>query len=572
MTGMADNPADLLPELLLLAGAVGGLLAGLFLPRDRQRLVAWICGLALAGALAATAVAAFRPDTMAFEAFSVDLLTHVARATVIVATLLVVVLAGGWARGRRREAEIYVLVLLAALGAIMLAGAADLLVLVAAYLLASIPAYALAGFAKDGPGVEAALKYYLMGAFLGVLMLAGVTLFYGLAGTTAYQGLGQARGGAAGLAVVLLLAGLLFKAGGVPAHFWVPDVTEGASRVVAAFVTTVPKAGAFVALLRVAAEVFAGLDVGWRPLVAIVAAATMTLGNLAAFHQDNVRRLLAYSTVSQAGYLLVPVAMAGGSELAGPALLFYVAAYAITNVGAFAVVVAVGRESLAGYAGLSRGSPVLFLALVVCLLGLVGTPPTAVFVGKVLVFAAAWDAGYAWLAALAAINTVAGVFYYLRWIRPALRPGEPVTAARPAAVVACVAAALSLVLGLGSGLVLLLRPGVPAVPAVRSGTPAHHPVGLAAGVLDRGHDEALLHRPVGEHAHPAVRQVHVDADHSRDQGQLALHRLDAFCTAAGVQSGDVVGDEAVDKRDHGLLRSAVQGLGMAASWLGRTLF
>ncbi|TMR93557.1 NADH-quinone oxidoreductase subunit N [Nonomuraea basaltis] len=453
MTGMNENPLDLLPELLILAGAVIGLLAALFLPRGRQWLVGWICGIALVAALAATSVAAFRPDLMAFEAYSVDLLTHVARATVIVATLLALFLAAGWARDNSREAEVYVLIMLAALGTVILAGADDLLVLVAAYLLASIPAYALAGFAKDAAGTEAALKYYLMGAFLGVLMLAGVTLLYGLAGTTAYQEFGPIRGGAAGLAVVLLLGGLLFKAGGVPAHFWVPDVTEGASRAVAAFVTTVPKIGALVALLRLAVEVFAGLDTGWRPLIAIVAAATMTLGNLAAFYQDNVRRLLAYSTISQAGYLLVPIAVAGQSELAEPALLFYVAAYAITNLGAFAVVLAAGRDLLADYAGLARASPGLILALIVCLLGLVGTPPTAVFIGKVLIFTTAWDGGYAWLAVVAAINTVASVFYYLRWIRPTFQPGGAVTVARGPARIAYVAAAISLLLGVGSGVV-----------------------------------------------------------------------------------------------------------------------
>jgi NADH-quinone oxidoreductase subunit N len=454
---MTENPLDLLPELLILAGAVIGLLAGLRAPRERQRIVAWICAAALVGSVVAAVSAARRPDTMAFGAFAVDPPTHVARVAVAVATLLIVALAAGWARGSSREAEVYVLILLSALGAVVLAGAADLLVLVAAYLLAGIPAYALAAFAKDGPGTEAGLKYYLMGAFLGVVMLAGVTLLYGLTGGTAYWHVarGLPASPAAAVAVLLLLAGVLFKAGCVPAHFWVPDVTEGASRAVAAFVTTVPKIGAFVALLRLASEVFAGSGTGWGPLLAILATATMTLGNLAAFHQDNVRRLLAYSTISQAGYLLVPLAVAGGTDLAGPALLFYVAAYALTNIGAFAVVIAVGDDSLAGYAGLAGRAPRLALALVVCLLGLVGTPPTAVFVGKVLVFAAAWDGGYAWLAAVAVLNTVASLFYYLRWIRPLFQPGgEGPVPAGVAVWIACAGAALSVLLGIGSGLVL----------------------------------------------------------------------------------------------------------------------
>jgi NADH-quinone oxidoreductase subunit N len=442
------NPLGLLPELLILAGAVIGLLTGSFLPRNRQPIVAWICGLALAGAAMAAAVAAVGPDLTAFDAYAVDPVTNATRATVAVATLLAIGPAARWARGNSREAEVYVLLLLAALGAVLMAGAADLLVLVAAYLVASIPAYALAGFAKDAPGTEAALKYYLMGAFLGVLMLAGVTIAYGTAGATAYPELP----GIPAAGVVLLLAGLLFKAGAAPAHFWVPDVAEGASRPVAAFVTTVPKIGAFAALFRLADGVF-----DEPVLLAVLAVATMTLGNLAAFHQDNVRRLLGYSTISQAGYLLVPIAVAGRTSLAEPALLFYLAAYAVTNLGAFAVVVAVGSDRLGDYAGLARRSPWTASALVVCLLGLVGTPPTAVFAGKLLAFAAAWDGGYAWLAVVMAANTVASLFYYLRWIRPLFsRAGEPPVVTGRLAPGLAVA---SILLGVASGAVLLVFPG-----------------------------------------------------------------------------------------------------------------
>ncbi|MFG1683389.1 NADH-quinone oxidoreductase subunit N [Nonomuraea sp. NPDC049269] len=443
---MTENPLDLVPELLILLGAVAGLLTGLFLPRPRQWIAAWICGLALAGAMAATAVVMKNPDKMAFAAYAVDPLTNVTRATVALATLLVIIMTTRWARGHPRETEVYTLLLLAALGTVLMAGADDLLVLVAAYLLASIPAYALAGFGKDAPGTEAALKYYLMGAFLGVLMVAGVTLVYGMAGATAYPGLDAPVVG-----VILLLAGLLFKAGGVPAHFWVPDVTEGASRPVAAFVTTVPKIGALVALFRLAGEVF-----DEPALIAVLAVATMTLGNLAAFHQDNVRRLLAYSTISQAGYLLVPVAMAGRTGIASPALLYYVAAYAITNLGAFAVVVSLGSDRLGDYAGLARRSPWAAFALVVCLLGLIGTPPTGVFVGKLLVFAAAWDGGYAWLAVVVAVNTVASVFYYLRWIRPLFAREAVGGAAR--GWLAPVIAVASVAFGVAGGIVLLVLP------------------------------------------------------------------------------------------------------------------
>ncbi|MBA3575211.1 MAG: NADH-quinone oxidoreductase subunit N, partial [Pseudonocardiales bacterium] len=354
-------------------------------------------------------------------------------------------------------------------GAIMLVGAADLLLLVAAYLLASIPLYALAGFCKDASGTEAALKYYLMGALLGVVMLTGVTLLYGAGGATGYATLADtlpdAPHGAVAVGLVAVLAGLLFKIGAVPAHFWVPDVTEGASAPVAAFVTTIPKIGGLIAAYRLLAEALPGSTVDWPLLIAVLAAASMTLGNLAAFFQDNVRRLLAYSTISQVGYLLLAVTVATRSDLALPALLFYLAAYAVTNLGVFAVVTELPNATrITDYRGLARRHPGLAAVLVVCLLGLVGTPPTAVFLGKLEVFTAAIDGGYTWLAALAVVNTVASLFYYLRWIAPAfLSPATAGDALAPAgrwsAVGAYSAGAASLALGIGGGVVLPLLTG-----------------------------------------------------------------------------------------------------------------
>lgn len=458
-----ENPADLLPELCVLGTAVTGLLTGSFLPRTRQWIVAVLCGTGLVAGLVTAGLAARRADLTTFDAFMLDPLTHVTRIVVTAATLLVIGLAAGPLRGHRRESEFHTLLMLAALGTIVLGAASDLLVLVAAYLLAGIPGYVLAGFGKDAPGTEAALKYYLMGAFLGILMLAGVTLLFGLGRGTSYEtlaaGLGTAPGGAVAVGVVLLLAGLMFKAGAVPAHFWVPDVTEGAPRVVAAFVTTVPKIGAFAALYRFAVQALPPGRDDWPLLVAVIAAATMTLGNLAAFAQRNVRRLLAYSTISQAGYLLVPIAMAGRTDLAEPALLFYLAGYAVTNLGAFAVVIAVGRDDLLAYTGLARRSPLLAVSLVVCLLGLVGTPPTAVFVGKLLIFGAALDGHYTWLAVAAAVNSVASVFYYLRWIVPMMRRRDGGGERRPAPSarwIAYAAAGGSLVLGIGAGIPLAI--------------------------------------------------------------------------------------------------------------------
>ncbi|WP_019815323.1 NADH-quinone oxidoreductase subunit N [Saccharomonospora saliphila] len=461
---MSEDLLRALPELLLTGAAVLGLLLGSFLPRTRQWPVRALAAVTCVAALAATAARWPRPGTSVFEGtYSVDVATGAVRVVVLASVLLVLALSGPSVRGTRRETEFVVLTLLAALGAVLLAGADDVLLLTAAYLLASIPLYALTGLAGDSWGTEATMKYYLLGALVGVTMLVGLTILFGLAGATTYPALARALPGAAPAVVAvgatLLLAGPLFKAGAVPVHFWVPDVTEGTRTPVAALVTTVPKIGAVVAVHRVTTTALDTTTVDWRLLVAVLAALTMTLGNLAAFFQDDARRLLAYSTVSQVGYLLIAVAAAGRSDLAVPGLLLYLAAYAITNLGAFAVVAALPRlRALTDYRGAFRRRPGTALALTVCLLGLVGTPPTGVFAGKLTVFTAAFEAGLGWLVVVAIVNTVASLFYYLRWIAPTLRTDG---GARPddgfslvPARTAFTAAALSLAIGPLAGPIL----------------------------------------------------------------------------------------------------------------------
>ena len=424
MTDLNEDPFALATEILLLLGAVGGLLAGLWLPRSRQWLVSILSSITLLSALATTAVSMTRePETVFSGTYAIDTATNVARLVVLASALLVVCLSIETVRGHGRETEYYALLLLASLGAVTMAGANDLLLLAAAYLVASTPVYALVAFAKDAAGTEAALKYYLMGSFLGVAMLIGVTVLFGAGGATLYPDLADGLTAAPRAAVVVglvgVLAGLLFKTGAVPGHFWVPDVTQGAPTPVAAFVTTIPKIGGLVAAYRLLDVALPDSTVDWPLLVALISAASMTLGNLAAFFQDDPKRLLAYSTISQVGYLLMAVAVAGRTDLALPSLLYYLAAYSVTNLGAFAVLVELpGMRTLGDAAGLFRRHPGLALTLVVCLLGLVGTPPTAVFVGKLTVFSAALDGGLGWLVVLAAVNTVASVFYYLRWIAP----------------------------------------------------------------------------------------------------------------------------------------------------------
>ncbi len=458
---MNEDPLALLPEALLLVGAVLALLTGSFSPRDRQGRAGVVAALAATGSLIA-AVAAAGSSRLVYEhSFAIDAATTTGRLVITAATLLVLALARDTVRGTARESEFYVLVLLASCGASLLSGASDLLLLLVGYLLASIPLYALAGWARNPGAAEAALKTYLLGALFGIVMMLGVAVLTAVGGgQTTYRALAAGLPGAAQAAVafgvVAVLAGLLFKIGAVPAHFWVPDAVSGATVPAAAFLTTVPKIGGLLATYRFV-TVLPDTLVDWRLLVAVLAAASMTLGNLAAFGQDDPKRLLAYSTVSQVGYLLMAVAVAGRTADALPALAVYLAGYSVTNLGAFAVVAALpGRTTIQAFRGAARPHPWLMAALLACLLGLVGTPPTAVFVGKLNIFTATWDGGMQWLVVLAAVNTVASLYYYLRWLGPAMLPtprDSTDLVARSAAPVALLCGVGALVVGLSAAVV-----------------------------------------------------------------------------------------------------------------------
>ncbi|MFC4902513.1 NADH-quinone oxidoreductase subunit N [Kocuria oceani] len=427
---MQMRPFLLLPEIIVFLGGLVVLLGGSFLPRNRQWISRAIAALALVGAAGAAVAAMMGPAQAAFSGtYAVDTATGAARVIAALTTLLVLSVASGEIAGSPRESDTYALLLLATTGVMVLAGATDLLVLIVGFLLASIPLYGIIGLTGGRSGAEAAMKTYLMGALSGILLMAGVTVLYALAGGTDYallqQTLPAAPAAAVGAGVLGVLSGLLFKAGGVPFHFWVPDAAQGTGATAATFLTTVPKVGALVAVYRLVATVSTGND-SWLLVAALLATASMVLGNLAAYWQSDPRRLLGWSTVAQVGFLLVPVAAAGRSELALPSLLFYLAAYALTNVAAFAVTAALPQlRELAGYRGLARTRPGLGLALLVALLGLVGTPPLAVFVGKLTTATAAWDGGHGWLALVVVLNSMLSLFYYLRWFAPVFaRPAQ----------------------------------------------------------------------------------------------------------------------------------------------------
>lgn len=408
----------LLPEVVLLAAAVITLLAGSYLPRHRQTLTRWFTLGALLTSSATAFIPVGRPATEIFtDTYAIDTPTTVIRLLVPVATAVVILIGRNEFIGTRRESETYALLLLATLGTVVVAGTTDLLVLMSGYLLASIPLYALIGLSRTARAAEATLKTYLMGALFGVLLLAGITLLTALGTSSSYAGLTlgleHAPPAAVAAGFVAVIVGLLFKAGGVPGHFWVPDAAESSGPAIAAFLTTIPKLGALVALARLVTVAPTSIDLPL--LMAVLAALSMTVGNFAALAQKNVRRLLGWSTVSQVGYLLMPVAVITLTPKAPGALLSYLVLYALTNLTVFAVIACLPRrENLSDWAGMAKSHPWLTGALIVGSLSLLGTPPTAVFVGKLAVFTATWNGGIAWLVVIAAVNTVVSLVYYLR--------------------------------------------------------------------------------------------------------------------------------------------------------------
>jgi NADH-quinone oxidoreductase subunit N len=425
MSPQAHMPVgDVVPELVLLVGSVVVLLYALFAPRRWQAGAAALAVLVLAAAVVPSLSLLQRDQALTFfDTYARDGAAVWAKLIVSGVTAVSVAFSVVWFRTDRRQGEYYALLLLSALGAVMLAGAADLMQVVLALLLSSATGYALAAYHRQSRrAAEAGMKYYLLGALTNGALLFGVVLLFGLASTTTFPGLQAGLRGAdpypLAVATGLVIVGLAFKMGAIPAHAWMPDVAEGAPAPVAAFLTVAPKVGALVALARLA-SVLPESQLNWRLLVAILAALTMTLGNLAALWQEDVRRLLGWSAVSQTGYGLMAVVALGRSGLAVPSLLFFLVAYSLANLAAFGTVIALlGRTERAAYAGLGRSQPVLGLVIVVSFLSLVGVPPLAGFTAKLMLFGATIGAGFTWLAILALVNTVVSLGYYARVIGP----------------------------------------------------------------------------------------------------------------------------------------------------------
>jgi len=321
-----------------------------------------------------------------------------------------------------KRGESFILLLAATLGMSLMAASADLIMLYLAIETTSIPLYVLAGFMlSDKQSTEAGFKYMLFGAMTSAVMLYGFSLLFGFTGTTNMYELasmataGQISLGVALGLVILVIVGLGFKVSIVPFHFWAPDVYTGSATPVAGFLSTASKAAGFAVLVRLLAVVFPEIYYEWATILAILAAITMTLGNFVALKQTNIKRMLAYSSIAHAGYAMIGVVAV--SELGVTSVVFYLLAYILTNLAAFGIVAAFGRvtgsDEIADYAGMSRRSPGLALAMMVAFLSLAGMPPFGGFVAKVFVFAAAVQVNMIWLAVVGILNSIVGVYYYL---------------------------------------------------------------------------------------------------------------------------------------------------------------
>lgn len=417
---MGHDLALLIPEIAVLLTAVGALIAEM-LRWPRVALAVAIVGLFIATGLTLSMLGT---DAAVFGgSFRIDTLSIWAKLILLPATVLSLLLARVDVRGTVREGTVYSLLCFATFGALVLAGSGDMMFLVLGVLLTSLASFALVAYPDDDPATEAAMKYFVFGSVTGAVMVFGLSYWFGAAGSTLLSDLARADAMplAAILGLVTAIVGLGYKASLVPFHFWVPDAYQGGPLSIAAYLSVVPKVGALFALTQVLRDL--PMESGWPAAIAGLAVLSMTYGYLAALAQDNVVRLLAYSSIAQSGYFLLGILAVGSSALALPSIILFAAAYAAMNLGAFAIVAMVGR-TLTDFNGLGRNRPLMGIAMVLFLLSLVGIPPLAGFVGKFLIFAAAIDAQFTWLAVVGIVNSVLSLAVYLRIIVPMYRQGE----------------------------------------------------------------------------------------------------------------------------------------------------
>ncbi len=450
----------ILPEMVLAGGALVVLLLSVVTPR-RDSLLLGVSLATVGAALFGVASFAGLDETASRGLLAIDGFAAFFKVVALVSAALTLLMSAPYLRVEKlRAGEYHFLILCATLGMMFMASGMDLITLFIGLETMAVSFYVLAGYLKPNPrSNEAAVKYFLLGAFsLGVL-LYGMSLLYGATGTTRLEETAAALAGQGPelvlvLAVVLVGAGMGFKIAAVPFHMWAPDVYEGAPTPVTAFLSVGSKAASFAMLVRIFLEGLPSLGAEWTTFFWVLAVVTMTVGNVAALTQSNLKRMLAYSSIAHAGYLLMGVV--AGTQRGVAAMLVYVGVYLFMQLGAFAVVAAMRRRDVVGdelkdLTGLSRRSPMTAVAMLFFMLSLGGIPPTAGFMGKVWLFGAAIDAGFVWLAVIAVANSAVSLYYYLRvvvfmWINEETEPAASPLVIGPAMTVALAAALFGTVL------------------------------------------------------------------------------------------------------------------------------
>lgn len=432
------------PEIILTV--VGTLLMVLdpWLAEKRPRMFGHLSMLALVVAVFAT-VAQSGSTGYAYSSMVIsDGFATFFRVLVLVVGILAVLSSYRYLEREKAETgEYHALLLFCVMGQSVMVSANDLLMVFIGLEISSISTYVLAGYLRDDKrNNEAALKYFLLGSFATAFLLYGIALIYGLTGSTKIDAIhtalttGAAPVGLVSIAAALMFVGMGFKVSGAPFQIWAPDVYQGAPAPISAFMSAGPKAAAFAIFLRIFMTSFLPIAGGWEPLLWISALLSMTIGNFAALTQTNLKRMLAYSSIAHAGYVLV--ALASASEIGTAAAMFYLAAYALMNVGAFAVVIHIGGKGekhlrIDDLAGLGRRQPLVAAMLTVFLLSMIGVPLTGGFFGKFYIFKAALQANLVWLTVLGLLNSAVAAYYYLRLlvVMYMYEPGEVATNTEP---------------------------------------------------------------------------------------------------------------------------------------------
>lgn len=434
------NLSAIYPEIIITVFALLILLLQAFNPSKNKGYFAYISlvGIALTAAIVVFKPSAFDVRTIEYSfngMWVVDNYSRFFKLIFLIGSGLTVLISIDYLENEGiQSGEYHALILFATLGMMVMASGADLVVIFLGIELMSISLYVLAGCTRSRMiSNESALKYFLLGSFATGFLLYGIALLYGSTGTTGIAGLSKLVSKTTTqdhieiIAMALLLIGFGFKVATVPFHMWTPDVYQGAPSPITAFMSAGPKAAAFAAFARVFVIALPSLQPDWIGLVWILAVLTMTVGNVIALVQENVKRMLAYSSIAHTGYVLVAFLCSGELGLAG--ILYYLLAYTFMNIGAFALITVLGgkgeeRVSVKDYAGIGYKYPAAAIAMSLFLFSLAGIPPTAGFMGKFYIFSAAIKEGYVWLAIIGVINSVISVYYYLR-ITVAMYMKEP---------------------------------------------------------------------------------------------------------------------------------------------------